>query len=612
MIKTRRLNALQKQIDRLQLRIGSLEKSSYRLSSIRLIVFASGVIAAGVVFFFGDVRFFWVPLLLAILALGLLVRYHRRLERSIAAHMEWSKIKETQAARMVLDWERLPLSDLRPEQAVELDLDLVGSHSLHRLIDSSVSRGGSLRLREWLAAASADPGETLERQAIVCELAPLPLFRDKLILCGKLSAVDKPGSADGRWSEERLMTWLRQHALPHSLRRWLLVLAGLAALNVVFFVLYAAGVAPPLWRISFILYLVLFLLRSRELGRPFSEAAGLRDSLEPLVEIFRQLEAYSYRNTPNLETLCAPFLEQGERPSNYLKRVNRIVSATGIRGNPLFWLLLNAVGPWDYYFAIQLDKRREELAERLPAWMDAWYELEALGSLANLAYLNPHFTFPKFTAAGQEGQTPLFEARELGHPLIPDDEKVCNDFVVEKLGEVNLFTGSNMSGKSTFLRTVGINLSLAFAGGPVDARMLRTVPFRMRTCIRIKDSVTDGISYFYAEVKCLKALLAELEGEYNTPLIYFIDEIFRGTNNRERLIGSRAYLEALAGKFGAGLVSTHDLELVQLADELPPVRNYHFRDEVAGDRLIFDFKLHRGPSPTTNALKIMRAEGLPI
>jgi DNA mismatch repair ATPase MutS len=169
-----------------------------------------------------------------------------------------------------------------------------------------------------------------------------------------------------------------------------------------------------------------------------------------------------------------------------------------------------------------------------------------------------------------------------------------------------------MSGKSTFLRTVGVNLSLAFAGGPVDARLLRTAPFRMRTCIRIQDSVTDGISYFYAEVKCLKSLLAELEGEHDRPLIYFIDEIFRGTNNRERLIGSRAYLEALAGKFGAGLVSTHDLELVQLADELPPIRNHHFRDEVAEDRLIFDFKLHRGPSPTTNALKIMRAEGLPI
>jgi hypothetical protein len=612
MTKARRLRALQQQIDRLQVRLARLEKVSYRASSVRLAIFAIGVVAAGAVFFFGEVRFFWVPLLLAIVPFGLLVRYHRRVERSIAAHKEWSQIKVGQVARMELDWERLPASDTRPEQAIELDLDLVGRHSLHRLIDTAVSRGGSLRLRKWLAARSSDPGMTLERQATVRELAPLPLFRDKLILCGKLSTSDRPGSTDGRWSEESLLKWLQQHALPPSLRRWLLLLAGLATMNVLLFTLSAADLAPPLWRVSFVLYVGLFLFRSRELGRPFGEAAGLRDSLEPLVAIFRQLEDYAYRNSPRLESLCAPFLEEGQRPSNYLRRVNRIVSATGIRRNPLLWLLLNAVGPWDYYFAIQLDKRREELAERLPLWMDVWYELEALDSLANLAYLNPHFTFPEVAAAGGEGQAPLLEARDLGHPLIPDDEKVCNDFVIEKLGEVNLFTGSNMSGKSTFLRTVGVNLSLAFAGGPVDARLLRTAPFRMRTCIRIQDSVTDGISYFYAEVKCLKSLLAELEGEHDRPLIYFIDEIFRGTNNRERLIGSRAYLEALAGKFGAGLVSTHDLELVQLADELPPIRNHHFRDEVAEDRLIFDFKLHRGPSPTTNALKIMRAEGLPI
>lgn len=619
MTKVRRLHALRRQIDRLQLRLARLEKLSYRVSWIRLAVFASGVVASAAVYFFGDVRFFWLPLLLSLFPFGLLVRYHRRFEESIAAHKEWARMKEQQSARMALDWERIPPGESRPENALELDLDLVGSFSLHRLIDTSVSQGGSRRLRKWLSDRSSHPNESLERQSIVRELAPLPLFRDKLILRGRLLAndrvgpvSDRPGPAGSRWSEERLLGWLRQHALPPSVHSSLRLLAVLAALNAVLFLLHVAGVAPPLWRLTFAIYVGIFLFRSRELGRPFGEAAGLRDNLEPLVGVFRQLEAHSYQDAPRLKSLCAPFLEQAERPSNHLRRVNRIVSAAGIRRNPFFWLLLNAVAPWDYYVAVQLDKRREELAKRLPLWMDVWYELEALGSLANLAYLNPHFTFPELMMTVEEKQTPLLEACELGHPLIPDDEKVCNDFVIEKLGEVNLFTGSNMSGKSTFLRTVGLNLSLAFAGGPVDARMLRTVPFRMRTCIRIKDSVTDGISYFYAEVKCLKALLAELEGEGDAPLIYFIDEIFRGTNNRERLIGSRAYLEALAGKFGAGLVSTHDLELVQLADELPPIRNHHFRDEVAGDRLIFDFKLHRGPSPTTNALKIMRAEGLPI
>jgi len=168
------------------------------------------------------------------------------------------------------------------------------------------------------------------------------------------------------------------------------------------------------------------------------------------------------------------------------------------------------------------------------------------------------------------------------------------------------------AGKSTFLKTVGINLALAFAGGPVDAQGLETALFRLHTCIRISDSVVDGISYFYAEVRCLKSLLAALQAQDRHPLFYFIDEIFRGTNNRERLIGSRAYIRALASREGIGLISTHDLELVQLAGEIPNLKNYHFRDDVSDGRMVFDYTVNPGPSPTTNALRIMRMEGLPI
>jgi DNA mismatch repair ATPase MutS len=180
------------------------------------------------------------------------------------------------------------------------------------------------------------------------------------------------------------------------------------------------------------------------------------------------------------------------------------------------------------------------------------------------------------------------------------------------MGQINLITGSNMSGKSTFLRTVGLNLVLAYAGGPVNAEQLVTAPFRLVSCIRISDSVIDGISYFYAEVKCLKALLEELAHDDPRPVFYFIDEIFRGTNNRERLLGSRAYIRALVDQAGIGLIATHDLELVQLADEMPVVSNYHFTDAVEDGRMIFDFTIRPGPSPTTNALKIMRLEGLPV
>jgi DNA mismatch repair ATPase MutS len=170
-----------------------------------------------------------------------------------------------------------------------------------------------------------------------------------------------------------------------------------------------------------------------------------------------------------------------------------------------------------------------------------------------------------------------------------------------------------MAGKSTFIRTVGINLCLAYAGAPVDAAELQTVAFRLYTCIRISDSLGDGFSYFYAEVKRLKGLLDSLQpNPSGLPLLYLVDEIFRGTNNRERLIGSRAYVKALIGAAGVGLIATHDLDLAQLADNHPQARNLHFRDEVAGGKLTFDYRLRPGPSPTTNALKIMEMEGLPV
>jgi DNA mismatch repair ATPase MutS len=167
-----------------------------------------------------------------------------------------------------------------------------------------------------------------------------------------------------------------------------------------------------------------------------------------------------------------------------------------------------------------------------------------------------------------------------------------------------------MSGKSTFLRTIGINLSLAYAGAPVNADKLTTRIFRLFSVIQVTDSLADGISYFYAEVRRLKALIDALEIEHDVPLFFLIDEIFRGTNNRERQIGSRSYVKMLVGGHGTGLISTHDLELVNIADQVAHVINYHFQEKVAKGRMIFDYHLRTGPSKTTNALQIMQMEGL--
>ncbi|MGD2076821.1 MAG: hypothetical protein PVH18_00445, partial [Chloroflexota bacterium] len=538
---------------------------------------------------------------------GVAVACHRRISQASHRFQIMRDIKERQIARMVLDWGRLPPTTNHPERPLELDFDLVGDTSLLRLVDTAVSAGGSDLLRRWLGNPATDAGQINARQQLVAELAPLALFRARLILNARSSL-----TLEGKWQPDQLLTWLKKRLATNSLRRWLILLTVLAALNILFFLLDLLNVGPPLWQATIILYAVLFLVRSREVGEPFRESMLIRDTLEQLMAVFGLLETFAHPGTPHLSTLCQPFLDADERPSAHLRRVNRIVNATGIRGNPVFWLILNIIVPWDYYFAYRLDQCKEALARQLPTWLDAWYELEAANSLANLAYLNPAFTFPRIVEDLGDADQAIFTVQQMGHPLIPDDRKVCNDFSIPTVGQINIVTGSNMSGKSTFLRTIGINLILAYAGGPVNADTMTTIPFRLASCIRVSDSVTDGISYFYAEVKCLKALLLELEKADPCPVFYFIDEIFRGTNNRERLLGSRAYIRALVERPGVGLIATHDLELVQLADEIPGISNYHFTDAVEDGRMIFDFTIRPGPSPTTNALKIMHLEGLPV
>ena len=289
-----------------------------------------------------------------------------------------------------------------------------------------------------------------------------------------------------------------------------------------------------------------------------------------------------------------------------------VAQAAQLQRNPLLWSVVNALVPWDLYFVYRLHQNRAAIAERMPVWLDVWFELEALSSVANFSYLNPDYVFPEIVLGESSKDRLIFCAHDLGHPLIADDKKACNDLAMSERGEIAIITGSNMSGKSTFLRTVGINLCLANAGGPVNASHFVTSPFRIFACIKVNDSLADGISYFYAEVKRLKTLLTELERPHRFPLFFFVDEIFRGTNNRERLIGSTAYLRALVQQNGLGLVATHDLELVKLSDTTPKLKNYHFREDVLNGRMVFDYRLRSGPCPTTNALKIMQMEGLPM
>jgi len=524
------------------------------------------------------------------------------------------EIKQIQAARIHLDWERLPFSDQAADQSspdaghpFDADLDITGERSLHRLLDCAVTSEGSRRLQSWLLSKSPDPLIIKQRQSLVQELKDHSLFRDKLQLHSRLASGTAKARA-GRWDSRVLVDWL-EHPLPKdSLLSTVRLLGLLAGLNLGLMVLYGFGLAPPVWPIAFIIYLGAMIGKQARIGGAWGEVQELEKALRRFRSVFQYLESRRYQNDPGLARICAPFLEKRTRPSAELRRVGWIASALGLRNNAILWLLVHAFIPWDFYFTYRLDLLKQDLAQLLPVWLDAWYELEALNSLANFAWLNPRYVFPEIAAAPA-----AFEAGAIGHPLIKPGVKVCNDFDLDQRRRIAILTGSNMAGKSTFVRTVGINLCLGYAGAPVNAERLHVSLFRVFTCIKVSDSVQDGLSYFYAEVKRLKALLSATEADDELPVLFLIDEIFRGTNNRERHLGSRAFIRALAsGSTALGIIATHDLELMKLADEIPGIANFHFREEVRDRKMVFDYHLRPGPCPTTNALEIMRIEGLPV
>ena len=629
---------------RLRRRLQAARRRSEGFVRVRTAVFFVGLGAAFLAEEAGHAAA--VPLILVpfgALFLGLVV-VHGRLKQGSARFARWIAIKDTHRARQRLDWNALPAPRDYAQPADHPfagDLDLVGRHSLLRLLDTTVSTRGRALLAEWLLAPPPSPEAVAARQRLVRELVQRPLLRDRVIL-----AAD---AAPDAVESETIAHALAGSAAPR-LAPWLAlqsILAGLTALGVVWE--FGFG-GPRLWSYTLLAYALLYLLLSGSIAPIFGAALELNTQLERLWRVLRRLESRRDAGAAELTALCAPFRSPAARPSQHLRRLSRIVSALSVKAHPLVHLGVNILGPWDLYFAHRYTAARRAIAASVPAWLEALAQFEAAAALARFSDLNPGYPFPEILPAAA---VPKLAAEALGHPLIPHDRRVLNDFSLAGRGAIGLVTGSNMSGKSTFLRTIGINACLALAGAPVCARSFALPPVQVWCSVRIQDDLEEGLSYFYAEVRRLRRILdaasigitatpgvspgvaegfegaggsrgagrggaaapnvhpAAAEGPRSN-VLFLIDEIFKGTNNRERLIGSEAYLRALTHGDGFGLVTTHDLELTALAAANPTIVNLHFQETITAGRLTFDYRLRPGPCPTTNALRIMALEGLPV
>ena len=525
-------------------------------------------------------------------------RLHGRTLDSLKRMRVWAQLRKDRGSRLERAWDALPPAfPLSPPEGHPFgaDLQIVGPRSIHHLVNTAATKTGGRRLAEWLLSEQPTNGEIVRRKSLVSALMKRSLFRDRLSLSGRdhLSMVDL----------SPLAAWLARSSSA-DLRRGLAQVASLSGLTYLLLALWIGGLVPLVWPLSLALYFAVYLLRAREISGLSDRADGLVSALDALSAMFGFVESRPQSGSPALSQLCAPFWESETRPSSLLRTARRVAGAATYQRSGLLWVLLNTLGPWDLYFAYRLERLRETLSKIAPLWLDAWATLEAAASLAQFADLEGR---PLATEA-MPGVA-VFEAENLVHPLLPVTEAVPNSIRFAAVGEAFIVTGSNMAGKSTFLRAIGANLVLAQAGGPVTASSLTAVPFRVFAVLNVADSVQDGFSYFYAEVRRLKALLDAVEGP-GPPVFFLIDEILRGTNNRERFHGSGAFVQALAQSGSAvGLLSTHDLDLAQL--DADGFSNVHFRDRIEGGRMVFDYELREGPSETTNALRVLEAAGLP-
>jgi hypothetical protein len=497
-----------------------------------------------------------------------------------------------------------------PHHIYAADLDLFGAGSLFELLCAARTQMGESTLARWLLKP-ADLDTIRERHAAIADLRERLDFREDLGICG-----DVPFIAV---HSETLTVWSRSpNQLDRPWIRWTVPALGMLAV--------AAAAA---WGIGGLRYPLLAVLLAEiavmyGLKKPVAAAiAGVENAYEDLKGLsllLKRIEAESFE-APRLRTLLAMLTSHARSASETLSRLATIVNFVESRRNPLLAPLMLLV-MYPLQAALAAERWRTANGAAVGAWLDVLGEIEALVSLARYADEHPQDRFPEFIAgsefAARAGFTAgaeftagaaAFRAAELGHPLIPAATRVCNDVDISYPTRLLLVSGSNMSGKSTLLRTVGVNTVLAMAGAPVRARRLQLTPLQVGASIRINDSLHEGSSRFYAEITRLRQLFEPSA----LPMLFLLDELLQGTNSADRRIGAQGVIRALIERGSIGLISTHDLSLVDvpgLADGV--LVNVHFQDELHEGRLTFDFKLQDGIVTKSNGIELMRSIGLDV
>ncbi len=584
----------------------TLDLRSSRLAHLRFGL-ALVVAGGGVAGLWGEGALQPTGLLLAgaaLVAFGAVVRIHARVQRAQDRVAALRDLNGEGVARIERAWDRLPAP---PPPACEPgptagDLDLLGIASLRHLIGPAGTPVGDGTLTGWLLApAPAD--EIRARQGAVSDLAPRLDLRQDLNWLGRRVGAGMP-------DVEPFLAWAEGPAWL-SRRPWLVWQArALAVVTVAAIVAALAGLASPL--LFVVPAVAANLIVAWTFRRPIKEryaAVSLEPS--PFPALARQLATLDEVgfDDPHLRELSASLVGGPASAAARLDRLRRLTTLADVRHSGMVYGLLVAVLQWDVHVLDLLERWQAGSGSRVRRWLELLGELEALSALAGLSHDHPHWCRPTLA----ESSAPRVSAKDLGHPLLSPDACVRNSVELGPQGTFLLVTGSNMSGKSTLLRAVGVNAVLALAGGPVCASELRLPVLSLGTSFRVRDSLEQGLSYFMAELTRLKEVV-DLASSSGRPVLYLFDEILLGTNTEDRQVAVRKVLTQLLARGAIGAVATHDLSLSTAEGLAEACCTVHFTEQFeegeGGTRMTFDYTLRPGLAPTTNALKLLSLVGL--
>lgn len=574
-----------------------LQKMADRLSIARLTAFIGGLILFAVLLSVSVVAAVTALTLALFLFAWLVIRYETA-EKSRKRFIYLTEINKLESKCIGGDFSAYKTGEeyIERDHPYSYDLDIFGKASLFQYICRTTSKPAADLLAEYLSAP-ASVEEILLRQGAAADLQKMTDWRQELMTLGYSNA----GAGN---SPQPLLNWLDTDNLFVNRRAlqvavWILTLAALTAIALVI-TGFPAAILAPVFTINFIFY----FLHNKKIAALHSSVSRSSDLLMVYSSTVKLIEENRF-SAAKLNGLQAVFA--GARPaSSIIRRLSALVNRLDSRLNVLVSIPLNLFFFTDIHFCLALEKWKNENSEKIPKWFAAMAEFEVLSSLGTMAFNNPEWVMPKISE-----EFFILMAEKMGHPLIPSDRRISNDFETSGGGRTILVTGSNMSGKSTFLRTCGINTVLALAGAPVCASSFTVSNVKIHSSMRISDSLEENISSFYAELRRLNSIIKE--AETNPKVFLLLDEILRGTNSNDRFTGSVALIKQLTGYGTVAMVATHDLKLAELSEEMPgKIDNYHFDVKISGEELFFDYKLTPGICTSMNASILMKKMGIKV